>query len=156
VAGNSTDTECGTGYYNNKNTDVVDLFFQAGHPHNFATYGFAVYKGNSGALSIAASTGTSANANNVTPAAAVTAGNNGYDISQVDPPAIAPVPPNPVNPVSGMDQYHKAILVSDMLGSCTMAAFSENVDVYSTHTDGSNRVGYDAHYVAAIAIGPNS
>ena len=156
VAGNTTDTECGTGYYNNKNTDVVDLYFQAGHPHNFATYGFAVYKGNSGAVSIAASSGTSANANNVTPATAVTAGNNGYDISQIDPPAIPPVPANPVNPVSGMDQYHKSILVSDMLGSCTMAAFSEIVNVYCTHTDGSDPVDYDASYIAAIAIGPNS
>jgi hypothetical protein len=149
VAGGTTDTECGTGYYNDKNTDTVELYFQAGHPHNFATYSFAVYKGNSGALGIASSSGTSANANNVQ---TVFSGSNGYDISQVN----ILVPPMPVNAVSNMDQYHKSILIKDMLGNCNMAAFSENVYVWATHTNGNTRIGYDASYVAAIAIAPNS
>lgn len=156
VAGGSTDTECGTGYYKDKNNDKVELIFQGGQPHNFATYDFNVYKGNSGALAVAASSGTSANANN---ALVVTTGNNAYDISQATfiIPVPAPIPVNPVNPVPNMDQYHKAILVKDMVGTCTMAAFSENLNVYATHTNGYNRLnGYDAHYIAAIAIAPNS
>jgi len=154
VAGGTTDTECGTGYYNDKNTDNVQIIFQAGHPHNFATYDFKVYKGNSGSLAVAASSGTSANAND---ALVVNAGNNLYAISQVDIPVpVPPLPANPVNPVSNMDQYQKAILVKDMLGTCTMAAFSENVNVYATHTDGNTRIAYDAGYVAAIAIAPHS
>jgi hypothetical protein len=148
VAGGTTDTECGTGYYNDKNTDSADLYFQAGHPHNFGTYSFAVYKGNSGALSIAGSSGTTANANN---ALTVTSGDNGYDISQVDFPV-----PTPSNPVSNMDQYHKSILVKDMLGNCIMAAFSENVYVWATHTNGDTRIGYDASDVAAFSMAPHS
>jgi hypothetical protein len=156
VDGHSTDTECGTGYYDDKVNDKVELMFQAGHPHNFATYDFNTYKGNSGALGVAASSATSANANN---ALNVTTGDNGYDVTQV---TFAPAPPppalqNPVNRVSNMDQYHKAIAVSDMLGTCTMAAFSENLNVYATHTNGNDRLSqYDAHYIAAIAVAPKS
>lgn len=154
VDGNSTDTECGTGYYNDKFNDKVELIFQAGHPHNFAIYDFNTYKGNSGALGAAASAGASANANN---GLSVAAGDNGYDITQVTF-APAPSPPavqNPVNRVANMDQYHKAIGVSDMLGNCTMAAFSENLNVNATHTNGNDRLSqYDAHYIAAIAIAP--
>ncbi|HTI59917.1 hypothetical protein [Mucilaginibacter sp.] len=158
VDGNSTDTECGTGYYDDKNNDNVDLFFEAGHPHNFAVYSFSVYKGNSGALAFAGSSGASANANNVIPPAMVTTGDNVYDISLVDIPVPAPpLPPNPVHPVSHMDQYHKSIPVRDMLGTCTMAAFSENLYVTGTQTNGNTTLlGFDANYVAAIAIAPNS
>ncbi|MET3980391.1 hypothetical protein ABIB62_002993 [Mucilaginibacter sp. UYP25] len=156
VDGHSTDTECGTGYYDDKFNDKVDLIFQAGHAHNFATYGFNVYKGNSGALGAAASAGTSANANNLLN---VTTGDNVYDITQVTfgPAQAPPAVQNPINRVANMDQYHKAIGVSDMLGTCTMAAFSENLNVYATHTNGNDRLSqYDAHYIAAIAVAPKS
>ncbi len=142
IAGKTTDTECGVGYYHDKNSENADLYFQAGHPHNFATYSFSVYKGNSGALAIAASSGTSANANN---ALLVTTGDGGYDIVQVDNPL-----PTPAHAVSGMDQYHKSILLKDLLGTCTIAAFSENVYVWATHTNGDTRIGYDASDVAAF------
>jgi len=155
VAGGTTDTACGTGYYNDKNTDTADLYFQAGHPHNFATYSFSVTKGNSGELTVAGSSGTSANSND---ALIVTSGDNLYDIIQVSvfPPPAHPLPAGLRNPVSHMDQYHKSIPLNDMLGNCNMAAFAEVLNVWATHTNGNTRIGYDASYVAAIAIAPNS
>jgi hypothetical protein len=81
----------------------------------------------------------------------VTSGDNGYDITQVDFPL-----PTPSNPVSNMDQYHKSILVKDMLGNCIMAAFSENLYVWATHTNGDTRIGYDASDVAAFSMAPHS
>lgn len=154
VAGTTTDTECGIGYYNDKNTDNADIYFQAGHPHNFATYSFAVYKGNSGQLLAAGSSGTSANDNHHY---IVSSGNNLYDITPVSPiTAVPPLAANLENPVSNMDQYHKSIPLSVMLGTCTIAAYSENLDVWATHTNGNTRLAYDASAVAAIAIAPKS
>jgi hypothetical protein len=85
-------------------------------------------------------------------------GDNLYHINQVDIPVpVPPLPANPVHPVSNMDQYHKSIFVKDMLGTCTMAAFSENLSVTGTQTNGNTTLlGYDASYVAAIAIAPAS
>ena len=155
VAGNTTDTECGTGYYTNEFTDDVELIFQAGHPHNFATYNFTVEKGNSGYIAEAGSSGASANENN---ALLVTSGDNSYSISQVTiisaPP---PAPQNPENAVADMDQYEKSVLVADMLGDCVIAAFAENLYVSATHTNGNDRLSaYDAQSVAAIALAPKA
>ena len=172
IAGQTTDTECGTGTYENL-TDPVELLFQAGHPHNFATYSFNVYKGNSGLVPPTGSvnpnsSGTSANQNGPGPIPGmpplVTMGNNNYSITQVstiNSPAVPAtsttpaVPENPENWVSNMDQYQQTMPVGDLLGSCTTAAFSENLYVAATHTDGVNRLSeYDAQWVAAIAISP--
>jgi hypothetical protein len=46
VDGAETQTLCGFGQYLNKATSQVTLRFLAGHPHNFAHYGFSVVKGN--------------------------------------------------------------------------------------------------------------
>jgi len=153
IAGRTTDTECGIGYYNNKDTENADIYFQAGHPHNFATYGFTVYKGNSGPQAAANSGGTSANDNHDY---TTFSGDNGYDITLVSP-SPTPFPPLAANlqhAVSNMDQYHKTVPLTTLLGTCTIAAFSENLDVLATHTNGSTRLAYDAHAVAAIAIAP--
>ncbi|WP_431496738.1 hypothetical protein [Flavobacterium sp.] len=132
VDGNTTDTECGFGHYNNKAGDFAALRFLAGQEHDFATYNFSVVKGNSNPVS-------TANA-----AAPVTVGNNGYAITEVI--------------VAGVvkDRYQKSnIPLSTMLGTCTLAAFAENLHVKATHTDGSRVLEeYDAGDTAAIAIAP--
>jgi hypothetical protein len=153
VAGHSTDTECGTGTYTPGHNDQVELIFQAGHPNNFATYSFDVFKGNSGAIAEAGSAGVSANAKN---AYLVATGDNSYHIVPVST-INSTTPINPVNPVVDMDEYYKVIPVSDMLGNCITAAFSENLTVHATHTNGVSRLDeYDAGYIAAIAISPVS
>lgn len=131
VDGNTTDTECGFGHYNNKATDVATLRFLAGHEHDFATYSFGVTKGNSNPVGDANSSGY------------VSVGNNGYAIT----PTI----------VSGItkDRFQKNIPLTSMLGSCTMAAFAQNLYVRATHTNGNVILHeYDASDTAAIAIAP--
>jgi hypothetical protein len=131
VPSGTTDTECGFGYYNNKATDTVTLRFVAGHPHDFATYSFAVTKGNSNPVAAANSSGV------------VTVGNNGYAVG--DSPQGA----------SPRDAYSKVIPVATMLGACPQAAFAENLYVNATHTDGVNELNnLDASDTAAIAIAP--
>ncbi|TGD56560.1 Ig-like domain-containing protein [Flavobacterium humi] len=132
VDGNTTDTECGFGHYNNKAGDFAALRFLAGQEHDFASYSFAVTKGNSNPVGIA-------NA-----ADSVTVPNNGYSISPVI--------------VGGVikDKYEKNnIPLATMLGTCTLAAFAEVLHVSATHTDGSRILReYDAGDTAAIAIAP--
>ncbi len=135
VDGNSTDTICGVGHYNNKMNDKMSLKFLAGHPNNFATYIFKVTKGNSNIVPVA-------NSYSGAPTAIyVTQVSNGYSVSTI---LVSGVP---------KDQYEKEMNVSDMLGTCTMAAFAEVLDVYATHTNGNVRLsGLDNGDVAAIAI----
>jgi hypothetical protein len=156
VDGATTDTECGTGTYQ-EGTDPVELIFQAGHPHNFALFSFEVEKGNSGYVAAAGLAGESANAN--IPPAVVTLANNAagttFDISQVSSLPLLN-PENPEFQVANMDEYSSTgITVGALLGTCTTAAFSENLSVTGTHTDGTGRVtAFDASVVAAIAISP--
>lgn len=135
VDGNSTDTICGIGQYNNKVNDKATLKFLAGHPNNFATYIFQVTKGNSNNVPVANSYSGAPSENYVTQVS------NGYSVTTIFDSG---VPKN---------QYEKEMNVSDLLGTCTMAAFAEVLNVHATHTNGSTRLnGYDAGDVAAIAI----
>ena len=129
VDGNTTDTACGVGRYDNKTTDKAIIRFLAGQPLNFAYYGFNVVKGNSNAVPVANSAGY------------VTQSDNGYSISTILDAGVQKT------------FYQKQLNVSDMLGSCNMAAFAEVLRVRATHTNGSVRISsYDSEDVGAIAM----
>lgn len=131
VDGNTTDTECGFGHYNDKANDVATLRFLAGHEHDFATYNFGVTKGNSNPVSDANSSGY------------VSVGNNAYVITPIVVGGIT------------KDRYQKNVPLTTMLGTCTMAAFAENLYVTATHTNGNVILHeYDNQDTAAIAIAP--
>ncbi|AYN67964.1 hypothetical protein D1013_11550 [Euzebyella marina] len=129
VDGNTTDTACGVGRYDNKTTDKAIIRFLAGQPLNFAYYGFNIVKGNSNAVPVANSAGY------------VTQSDNGYSISTILDAGVQKT------------FYKKQLNVSDMLGSCNMAAFAEVLRVRATHTNGSVRISsYDSEDVGAIAM----
>ena len=50
--------------------------------------------------------------------------------------------------------FTQDVPVSQLLGSCPQAAFSENLNVYALATDGTNRLqsGYDRSDVKAFAL----
>ena len=109
--------------------DKATLNFLAGHPQDYAHYGFGITKGNSNNVPVANSSGY------------VTQSNNLYAISTI------------LNAGVQKDLYQKEVNVSKMLGSCKMAAFAEVLRVYATHTNGANRLNeYDASDVAAIVL----
>ena len=58
---------------------------------------------------------------------------------------------------SGTKDYQKEEYLSEMLGTCTKAAFSERLRIFAYHTDGTvRRNDYDFESHAAIAVEPRS
>ncbi len=102
---------------------LVRLSFEATHPRHFATFGFGVVKGN-----------------NTT---AITPGVNasGYVISGVG------------NYTLSGGIFSDEVPVSQLIGTCPQAAFSENLQVYALATNGTHRLdAYDDGDINAFAL----
>jgi hypothetical protein len=103
--------------------DTAMLSFMARHPNNFATYSFSTVRGDGPSLAVAGAGGTVGDG-----------GNNGF------------VP-------AGAFQYAKSIPVSTLLGACPNAAFSEQLTVGATATDGYGTLSiYNMTDHAAFAL----
>lgn len=99
------------------------LSFDARHPNNFATYGFATARGSGPNIADATTSGTVG-----------LGGNNGFGLS-------------------GSFTYAKGVDVATLLDTCPNAAFSERLDVYAMATNGySTLSGYNAADNAAFAL----
>ena len=123
--GSTTDTQCGFAQYENKADGEMLLCFKAAQLHNYADYSFNVFKGNNNNVPVEQYSG------------------------QVPPPSTSTI----VNGVTVTYQEDPTLL--DLLGSCTQAAFAENLYVTAYHTDASERYsGFDSQYTAAFAIQP--
>lgn len=123
--GTTTDTICGFAEYKSKVSGNVLFRFNAEQPHGYAHFSFGVTKGNG-----------------VPGAAFSLAG-------QVPEPSFTQtINGSPVN-------YQGNPTIGSLLGSCTEAAFAENLYVTAYHTNGSVRLQqYDSSDVAAIALKP--
>lgn len=117
------DPDCGFHNYNDT-SDQAALSFVARHPNNFAGYTFVVRRG----------PGPSSIAEASTAGTAGEAGTNGF--SEV-----------------ADFTYRKGVTISDLLGTCSNAAFSERLDVNATATNGYGTLtGYNAADNAAFAL----
>jgi len=122
-SGLSIDADCGFIEYTPGAAAM--LSFVAHHPNGFATFGFNVTRGLSGAVPSADSSGKVG----ASPL-------NGYSLTGTAP-----------------HTYAKTIPVTDLLGTCPSAAFSQVLDVDALATDGWNRLSdYDAGDSAAFAL----
>ncbi|MDF2187571.1 hypothetical protein [Paraflavitalea sp. CAU 1676] len=126
-SGTTTDTICGFATYNHLSPGQVLFRFDAHQPRNYAKYDFNVTKGNG-------TPGAAANVSGQVP----------------EPSHIIIVNGVPAN-------YQLSRTVANLLGSCTQAAFAENLYVTAYHTNGSERVHpYDSGDTAAFAIEPDA
>jgi len=120
---------CGFVIYDNKVNNVAELSFEAIHENNFARYEFYTRKG----------TGVEIGATKA----------NAY-VSQIDNGFAKE------EDVIGAVKhtfYVKRVNLQDLLGNCDRAAFSENIHVYATHTNGNRRVWeYDKRTSAGFAL----
>jgi hypothetical protein len=115
---------CGFIHYTDIN-QKIHISFVAAHPRNFATFAFSVTKGNG-------TEGTGVNVPSSLPA---------HVISSVDGFTLA----------GGV--FSMNVPISQLLGTCSQAAFSENLKVYSLATDGMFRlIEYDRGDVEAFAL----
>lgn len=126
-AATTTDTICGFATYNHLSPGQVLFRFDAHQPRNYAKYAFNVTKGN----------GTPGAAANVS--------------GQV------PEPSHIILVNGSLTNYQLSRTVPNLLGSCSQAAFAENIYVTAYHTNGSERVWqYDSSDTAAFAIEPDA
>lgn len=125
--GSTTDTICGFAQYRNKFDGEVLLRFTARQPHRYAGFGFSVTKGNG-------PSGGAASLSGQVP----------------EPVAFTTVDGIPTS-------YQLSRTIVGLLGTCTQAAFAENLSVSAYHTNGSERVWqYDTSDTAAFAIEPEN
>lgn len=135
--GSPANPNCGFLEYTNATSDLVNLSFQAYHPHGFAIFGNGVYRGLGVGLPSANASGKVTDTNASNPA-----GINGY------------------NRV-GNGEYSKSIPVGTLLAEntappmtpCSQAAFSQNLGVYAMAINGYGRLEHlDRGGVQAFAL----
>ncbi|OLE55334.1 MAG: hypothetical protein AUG51_03690 [Acidobacteria bacterium 13_1_20CM_3_53_8] len=138
----TVDANCGFIEYNpafDHNNDV-HLEFKAAHPHNFATFGFTIYRGAS---------------NYVSSASAATSGNQTVASSPVDG-----FTRDPSSVYSKNVSVHTLLTENKPPGSpdCTKAAFAMNLSVYALATDGWSQLsGLNASGLpTAFALAPHT
>jgi len=112
------------GFHNyNLPSDTAALSFFARHPNSFASYAFVVTRGAGPTIADASTSGTAGQA-----------GSNGFlETSDFN--------------------YLKNVVISNLLGPCSNAAYSERLDVMAMATNGySTLTGYNAADNAAFAL----
>ncbi|NOT86104.1 MAG: hypothetical protein HOP02_15280 [Methylococcaceae bacterium] len=112
------------------------LSFKAYHPNSFADFDFSVVRGVSNPVSEASAAGR------VGSSASVTTNN--------------PAPPLRAYALTLPGSYRESFGVGELLGSCTRAAFSEALHVWTRATDGYGRLWYlDAFSHDGFALTPS-
>lgn len=126
IAGTTVPDPCGFMTYNPATATTISLSFHAKHPNNRATFSFQVVRGIT-PVGIASTSGeTSAlSSGSYT-------GNGSGDFT--------PTPPN--------------FARTDIMETCTIAAFSLNLYVWGKATNGWTRIGYDDIAVRAFGLAP--
>jgi hypothetical protein len=128
LGGVAADAACGVLRYDPDAPGSVTMTYMARHPHGIAPNGFATYRFRvfRGATNL----------------------------------EIPPLPATPTLPATGRvpippGTFSNTQTVSDLLGGCNVAGFSENLYVWAMATNGWRRLHeYDAHAVRAFVLAP--
>jgi hypothetical protein len=128
LGGIAADDDCGVLEYDPASPGSVVMQYTAQHPNGLAPNGFATYRFR-----------VFRGVNNLT---------------------LPPLPASPTLPASGRvpippASFSNTQTVEHLMGGCSVAGFSENLDVWAMATDGWQRLGqYDAHAVRAFVLSP--
>ncbi len=127
-----TPTPCG--FYEITPTAGVTLGFTAGHPNNFATFSFSVKQGVTTNVWLASASGRVSTS----------------PIPTKDTPT-----PSHAYTLTGSGHYSESFTATELLGTCTRAAFSEALHVWTMAQDGYGRIWHlDRFNHAGFALTP--
>lgn len=127
-----TPTPCG--FYEITPTAGVTLGFTAEHPNNFATFSFSVKQAVTTTIHLASASG---------------------DVGTSPIPTNDLPTPSHSYTLTGSGQYSESFTAAELLGTCTRAAFSEALHVWTTAQDGYGRIWHlDRFNHAGFALTP--